>query len=462
MALKYDFTLDVFSDEREKKMNEIYDVIIIGSGPAGMFAAERLVNEDVSVLVIERGEEPSLRKDMNFGIGGAGTFSDGKLNLTSKIGGDPASFGRTDDEVEAMIQKVDDVFTSVGAEGGYSGLSGNGSMELKRKAHAVGVEFIYAKQRHIGTDVLHIIIDRFYKQLAGKKNIHFSKNDKVTKISKEKNQYTITTDTSKYIGKSIIAAPGRAGSYWLREQVKKLGVKTSFGPIDVGIRVEFPYEIYDKIADVMYDAKFRLYTKSFDDLVRTFCTNPRGFITKEVYDEFVLVNGHAKRDQKTVNTNFALLSRVSLTNPVEDSTSYGRDIARMALTIGGGKPIVQRLTDLLNGRRSTWGRLAKSSITPTLKDLTPGDIGMVFPHRIVRNLIEGITVLDEIISGLLSNNTLLYAPEIKFYDTNYKVSNMMETTCQNFFVAGDASGHSRGIVYAAVTGIVAAEGVLTK
>jgi len=443
-------------------MENIYDVIIVGSGPAGMFAAERLVNENLSVLVVERGDEPSLREDMNFGIGGAGTFSDGKLNLTSKIGGDPSSFGRTDEEVERMIQKVDDVFTSVGAEGGYSGLSDNGSMELKQKAHSAGVEFIYAKQRHIGTDVLHIIIDRFYKQLAAEKNITFSKNNKVLEINKVDDLFTLTTENSKFIGKNLIACPGRAGSYWLREQVKKLGVKTSFGPIDVGIRVEFPYEIYQKIADVMYDAKFRLYTKSFDDLVRTFCTNPRGFITKEVYDEFVLVNGHAKRDQKTENTNFALLSRVSLTNPVEDSTSYGRDIARMALTIGGGKPIVQRLSDLLNGRRSTWGRLAKSAITPTLMDVTPGDIGMVFPHRIVRNLIEGITVLDEIISGLLSNNTLLYAPEIKFYDTNYEVTNIMETTCENFFVAGDASGHSRGIVYAAVTGIVAAEGVLTK
>jgi uncharacterized FAD-dependent dehydrogenase len=298
--------------------------------------------------------------------------------------------------------------------------------------------------------------------LNAEKNFTFSKNDKVVKIDQEGKQFIITTETGKYYAKNVIAAPGRAGSYWLREQVKNLGVKTSFGPIDVGIRVEFPYEIYEKIAEVMYDAKFRLYTKSFDDLVRTFCTNPRGYIVKEVYDEFVLVNGHAKRDSKTVNTNFALLSRVSLTNPVEDSTSYGRDIARMALTIGGGKPIVQRLTDLLNGRRSTWGRLNKSAISPTLTDVTPGDIGMVFPHRIVRNLIEGITVLDEIISGLLSNNTLLYAPEIKFYDTNYKVSKTMETTCKNFFVAGDASGHSRGIVYAAVTGIVAAEGVLDK
>ncbi|MFP4547067.1 MAG: NAD(P)/FAD-dependent oxidoreductase [Fidelibacterota bacterium] len=443
-------------------MKDIFDVIIIGSGPAGMFAAEELAGKDISVLIIERGDEPALREDMNYGIGGAGTFSDGKLNLTSKIGGNPASFGRTEDEIETMIQKVDDVFTAVGAKGGYSGLNDKGSMELKRKAHSVGVEFIYGKQRHIGTDVLHIIIDNFYKKLAAEKNITFLKNEKVVNIAGSPQAFVITTEKKEYTGKNVIAAPGRAGSYWLREQVKHIGVTTAYGPIDVGIRVEFPYEIYDKIADVMYDAKFRLYSKSFDDLVRTFCTNPRGYIVKEKYDEFVLVNGHAKRDSKTVNTNFALLSRVSLTNPVEDSTSYGRDMARMAMTIGGGKPIIQRLSDLLNGRRSTWGRLNKSAIAPTLTDVTPGDIGMVFPHRIVRNLIEGITVLDEIIGGLLSNNTLLYAPEIKFYDTNYKVTSEMETTCDNFFVAGDASGHSRGIVYAAVTGMVAAEGVMNK
>lgn len=443
-------------------MVHIYDVLIIGAGPAGMFAAERLVKENLSVLVLDRGEEPSLRKDMNFGIGGAGTFSDGKLNLTSKIGGEPSTFGRTDYEVDVMIQKIDNIFTSMGAIGGYSGLNGNGSMKLKQKAHSAGVEFIYAKQRHIGTDVLHIIIDTFYQRLKSEKNITFSKNDKVLNIEKENQEFIITTELNKYIAKTVIAAPGRAGSYWLREQVKNLGVNTYFGPIDVGIRVEFPYEIYEDIADVMYDAKFRLYTKCYDDLVRTFCTNPQGYITQEVYDDFVLVNGHAKRDSKTLNTNFALLSRVSLTNPVEDSTSYGRDIARMALTIGGGKPIIQRLSDFLNGRRSTYGRLEKAAISPTLKDVTPGDIGMIFPHRIVRNLIEGITVLDKIISGLLSNNTLLYAPEIKFYDTNYQVSNMMETTCDSFYVAGDASGHSRGIVYAAVTGIVAAEGVLNK
>jgi hypothetical protein len=260
--------------------------------------------------------------------------------------------------------------------------------------------------------------------------------------------------------KAIIAAPGRAGAYWLREEAKKIGIKLDYGPIDVGIRVEFPSVIYSEIASIMYDAKFRLYSKSYDDLVRTFCTNPNGFVVSEKFDDFVLVNGHGKRNSKSDNTNFALLSRVILTNPVEDTTKYGRDIAKLATTIGGGKPIIQRLTDFMEGRRSTWERIAKSLISPTLRDATPGDIAMALPHRIVMNLTEGISVLDKIILGLSSNNTILYAPEIKFYDTKYKVTPNMETTLKNFFVAGDASGHSRGIVYSVVTGILAAEGVL--
>ncbi|MBU1634035.1 FAD-dependent oxidoreductase, partial [bacterium] len=250
--------------------------------------------------------------------------------------------------------------------------------------------------------------------------------------------------------------------YWLREQAKKLNINNMYGPIDVGVRVEFPADIYAEIAKVMYDAKFRLYTKSYDDLVRTFCTNPNGFIVKEEYDDFVLVNGHAKWNSKTNNTNFALLSRVFLTDPVEDTTKYGRDIARLATTIGGGKPILQRLRDFVNGRRSTWDRIAKSAVTPTLTDVTPGDIAMAFPQRIVTNLMEGLSVLNHIISGLESNSTLLYAPEIKFYDTKYQVSSNLETNVKNFFVAGDASGHSRGIIYSAVTGILAAEGVLAN
>jgi len=441
------------------KTSNIFDVILIGAGPAGLFAAEILAGKSLSVLVLDRGDEPLKRHDVNFGIGGAGAFSDGKLNLTSRIGGEPESFGRKADEVEELIRQIDDIFTSLGVIGGYSGEDGEAYQVLLRSAHAAGVEFIFAKQRHIGTDRLQDIIQRFYERLI-EKGINFRPNTYVDKISKEGDYFKLICKDEVLFARAVIAAPGRAGAYWLREQAHNLGIHTMYGPIDVGVRVEFPDDIYRPIAAVMYDAKFRLYSKSYDDLVRTFCTNPSGYIVTENYDDFVLVNGHAKWNSKTNNTNFALLSRVVLTDPVEDTTKYGRDIARLATTIGGSKPIIQRLTDFVSGRRSNWERISRSATVPTLKDVTPGDIAMAFPHRIVTNLIEGLTVLNKIISGLMSNNTLLYAPEIKFYDTKYKVTPYLETTLENFFVAGDASGHSRGIVYSAVTGIFAAQGVL--
>lgn len=442
-------------------MEQIYDVILIGAGSAGLFAADRLADHGLSVLVIDRGDEPEKRKDMNFGVGGAGTFSDGKLNLTHRIGGDPGSFGRNPAEIEKYIEIVDNIFTENGVEGGYSGTDGKLLQDLMRAAHAVGVDFIFAKQRHIGTDRLRVVANRFYKRLL-KKGVSFRVNTRIRSIDFKDQCYILVSEDKKFHARAVIAAPGRAGAYWLREQAKKLGIQNMYGPIDVGVRVEFPEDIYAEIAKVMYDAKFRLYTKSYDDLVRTFCTNPNGYIVKEEFDDFVLVNGHAKWNVKTNNTNFALLSRVLLTDPVEDTTKYGRDIARLATTIGGGKPIIQRLRDFVSGRRSTWDRIAKSAITPTLLDVTPGDIAMAFPQRIVTNLMEGLDVLNNIIHGLQSSNTLLYAPEIKFYDTKYTVSPNLETNLRNFFVAGDASGHSRGIIYSAVTGIFAAEGVLNN
>lgn len=442
-------------------MREVYDVLIIGAGSAGLFAADRLAESGLKVLVVDRGAEPEKRRDMNFGVGGAGTFSDGKLNLTHRIGGDPDSFGRTAREVEDYIEKIDSVFTELGVRGGYSGTDGKSLQDLMRMAHSVGVDFIYAKQRHIGTDRLHVVTNHFYKRLMAR-GIKFRVNFQILSIKRKGDRFLLKNGNETLESRAVIAAPGRAGAYWLREQAKVLDIENMYGPIDVGIRVEFPADIYAEIAKVMYDAKFRLYTKSYDDLVRTFCTNPNGYIVKEEYDDFVLVNGHARRDSKTGNTNFALLSRVTLTDPVEDTTKYGRDIARLATTIGGGKPILQRLRDFVNGRRSTWDRIGKTAVSPTLTDVTPGDIAMAFPQRIVTNLMEGLSVLNHIISGLESNSTLLYAPEIKFYDTKYRVSANMETNVRNFFVAGDASGHSRGIIYSAVTGMLAAEGVINN
>jgi uncharacterized FAD-dependent dehydrogenase len=285
---------------------------------------------------------------------------------------------------------------------------------------------------------------------------------KVESIERIDGGFRLHTAKDSIDSRFLIAAPGRVGAYWLREQTRSLGIGPAFGPLDIGVRVEFPAELYQSIERVMYDAKLRVRTATYDDMVRTFCTNPRGFVVREDHEEFVLVNGHAENRRKSDCTNFALLVHMELTDPVEDTTQYGRAVAQLATTIGGGQPILQRLKDLQQGRRSTLDRIRRLPIRPTLLDVTPGDISMALPQRIVVNLLEAIERLDRVIPGLAADSTLIYAPEIKFYDTRYDLGDGMESRLPGFYVAGDASGHSRGIVFAAVTGIHAARHIVAR
>ena len=450
-------------------------VVIIGAGPAGLFAALELAPH-TEVTVVEEGLEPLKREcpvsaknncvnctpcHVTSGVGGAGALSDGKLNLTYKIGGDPQSLQKTPEEIQELINYIDQIFLKFGADEELFGMNERALEWLKRKASSNGIEFIAGKQRHMGTDKTQMIISTFYEYLK-EKGVNFQLRTKVEDIRKEDGGFVLKTSKGDITSDYLIAAPGRAGAYWLRTRASKLKAESRYGPIDVGLRVEFPAEIYAPIEKVMYDAKFHLYTKTYDDFVRTFCTNPYGFVTVEKYESFVLVNGDARKDIKSENTNLAILSRVELTDPVEDTTEYGRSIARLANTIGGGKPIIQRYKDLIRGKRSTWSRISRALILPTLKDVTPGDIAMALPNRIVKNMIEGIERLDAVIEGIASDSTLLYAPEIKFYDTTYAVNEDLETNVPGFFVAGDASGFSRGIIYASVTGVIAARGIVKK
>lgn len=438
-----------------------HDVALIGAGPGGLFAAWKLSKSDLDVIVIDKGDKPKNREGGIHGIGGAGTFSDGKLNLTPKIGGNSSTFNRTDREVKEKIKEIDSIFSDLGVKENYSGNNGEQLKKLKKKASEYGLEFVVGKQRHVGTDILPSIMEEFYKRLK-EAGIKFKLNTEVQEIDKSENKFILHTDEENIESDYLLAAPGRAGSYWFRNQAENLGIEYEYGPIDVGVRLEFPSEVYQEIKEVMYDAKLRLYTQTYDDLVRTFCTNPNGFISSEDYEGFKLVNGHSKENSGSENTNLALLSRLKLTNPVEDTTKYGRAIANLANTIGGGKPLIQRLKDLRKGRRSYWDRIENSTVTPTLKEVTPGDISLSLPERIVTNLLEGIEKLNQLIPGIGSGNTLVYAPEIKFYDTKYKVNKSLETSVSNLYVAGDASGHSRGIVFSGVTGILAAESIIKQ
>ncbi|MDD4498205.1 MAG: FAD-dependent oxidoreductase, partial [Methanosarcinaceae archaeon] len=256
--------------------------------------------------------------------------------------------------------------------------------------------------------------------------------------------------------------PGRRGCDWVSEMASGHGIAARYGGIDIGVRVEVPAIIMDPVTKINRDPKFHIQTRRYDDFVRTFCTNMRGYVVKEEYEGFIATNGHSMTNIESENTNFAFLVHIELTKPMENTTKYARSIAKLATTIGGGKPVLQRMGDLRRGRRSTRERLAKNLVINTLKDVTPGDISMALPHRIVMDIIEGLETLNEIIPGVASDSTLLYAPEVKFYAMHLQVDRKMETNIKNLFAAGDGAGLSRDIVNAAATGILAARGILEK
>lgn len=440
-----------------------YDVIIIGAGPAGLFAAWELKNTNLNVCVIDKGKAAKERERSAVlcGVGGAGTFSDGKLNLTSEIGGSPTTFNRSHAEINEWIKKLDDIFIKFGAPSEMDDIDDTKVEKLQEQAKKYDIEFVSGGQKHIGSDNVVGVIHRFHKQLE-QEGIKFKLEEEVNRIEEINSKFIIHTQKEEITSKYLIAAPGRSGAYWLREQAHKLGVKNKYGPIDVGVRVEFPKEIYTHVKEVMYDAKFKLHTDTYEDHVRTFCTNPGGYISTENLDDFVLINGHANHNEKSEYTNLALLNTIRLTDPIEDTTQYGRRIAKLATLIGGGKPLVQRLKDLKKGQRSTWKRINKCEVEPTLKNVTPGDISMALPARVIKNIKEAIARLDNLLPGIDSDETLIYAPEIKFYDTKYDVNKWLESTKENMFIAGDASGHSRGIVFSGVTGMIAARGIKKK
>jgi uncharacterized FAD-dependent dehydrogenase len=461
-------------------MPKEHDVLIVGAGQAGMFAAHELAKapKKLNVLIVEQGPDIRKRKcpmettgwcasckpcEIMCGVGGAGTFSDGTLNLRPDIGGDLDVYTKDNKKSWELVDYVDKIFLKYGAPKHLYKATSKGAEDLKRKAAAAGVEFIEINQRHIGSDHAPKLIQKFTDDLK-KRGIRFMTDTTVEDLIIEKGvcEGVILKGGKKLYAKKILAAPGRVGSSWLDRIIAKHKIKSEFGPIDVGVRVEVPSVIMEPIIKINRDPKFRIRSKKYDDLVRTFCTNFDGFVVKETYDGYIGVNGHSLKSKKSDNTNFAFLSRINLTEPIENTTEYGRSIAELATTIGGGKPILQRMGDLTSGRRSTPERIERNQVKNTLRDVTPGDISMAMPHRVVMNIIEGLEQLNEVIPGVASDSTLLYAPEIKFYATRVEVDGNMESSVRNLFAAGDGAGMSRDIVNAAATGVLAARGILGK
>ncbi|MFH1179962.1 MAG: FAD-dependent oxidoreductase [Candidatus Bathyarchaeota archaeon] len=426
-------------------------IVIVGAGPAGLWAAHQL-SKKYHVTILEK---------RNF-VGGSGLHSDGKLNFHPQIGGDLTEF-MAPEEAWRLTYQIRDSFTDLGVEMAHS--DEEGLRKLEAQASKAGIKFVKIEQNHIGSDYLPDVMTRMRSQLEEQGVDLRLKTEAKDLIIENGEVKGVINDEETFQTDAVLLAPGRIGSQWLIDQMNQHGVPMKYNPIDIGVRVEVPNEVMDEVIHGYgcWDPKFHMYTPSYDDFVRTFCVCPAGFVVREPYGDGLFgANGHSMRDTKSLNTNFALLTRMSLTQPLENTTIYGTRIAQLANTLGGHKPILQRLGDLRKHQRSTWERLHRSHVSPTLRDVIPGDLTMAYPQRIITDLTEGLEMLDKVMPGINSDSTLLYGPEIKFYAMRIATDRQLRTRISNLYVAGDGAGVSRGIVGAAATGLVAAQGIAQR
>ncbi|WP_317303630.1 FAD-dependent oxidoreductase [Allisonella histaminiformans] len=444
-----------------------YDVVIIGAGPAGIFTALELADTGASILILEKGHDIHHRLELNkdphgnrsekrmnivCGWGGAGAFSDGKLTLTTEYGGNLEDYMHKG-ELAKLISYVDDVYCHYGGKDRkvYGDEFARERHELKRKAAAADLSFVPARIRHLGTDVNGQILANMRDSLPS--NVHVLCDTPVEEIRCEKGAHFISTHGETYRAKYLVAAPGRDGSEWFVNQIRKLGLRMTNNAVDIGVRVESPAEIYEPITDICYESKLVYYSRSFDDRIRTFCMNPNGFVVTENNDGLMTVNGHSFAHKKSENTNFAILVSKSFTEPFNEPIAYGKYIASLANMLGGG-PIVQRLGDLRDGHRSTRERLMRGLVRPTMPSATPGDLSLVLPYRFLKDIMEMFEALDKVAPGANSRHTLLYGVEAKFYSARVELSDKLETRIPNFFAIGDGAGITRGLAQASVAGVV--------
>jgi uncharacterized FAD-dependent dehydrogenase len=448
-------------------MNEKnYDVLIVGAGPAGIFACFEILEKapKVNIALIDMGPRLGKRKanEVMSGFGGAGSYSDGKLHYTPKLSHERALHLISEEEYANILRSIESRFKAYGVDSDYYPKNAEEVKEMVEEAEKHDIELIVRRAQHVGTDSLRVVIKKFQDYFL-EKGVELLDRTKVGDVLVREGKCVgvIDVEGNSYSAKKVLLAPGRISAKWLQELVDKHGIGHEFGMVEVGIRAEFPESIMKRYADALYEIVLKIRTRTFDDIIRTFCTCPNGYVTVEDYRGYVCVNGHSDSAHNSRNSNFAFVCEVNLTKPVENSIAYAESIAMVASTIGGGKPILQRLADLRKGRRSTWSRLRKSLVEPSLTDVTPGDIAMALPHRIVTNILEGFEKLDEIMPGINSGSTLLYAPEVKFRSSRVKTNPDLQTIVTNLYVAGDAAGVSGSITGAAATGIIAARGMLS-
>lgn len=453
-------------------MDNRFDVAVIGGGPAGIFAAYELLaqNPGTRVVMIEAGEDIHVRKcpiaekkvphcvgcvpcGIMRGFGGAGAYSDGKYNFTTEFGGWLHEY-LSDQEVLDLIDYVDSINLSFGAP---KEVFSTKNSPLRKQALAHDLHLLQAKVRHLGTENNFRILEELYRILSDKMTMLF--NCQVAKIVPQEEGFTLTLEGRNshrpdyLVADYVVSAPGRAGSEWFSAQCKELGLGLFNNQVDVGVRVEIPFEVFQHITDDVYEAKLVYRTKQYGDLVRTFCMNPHGYVVTENTDGIITVNGHSYRDEKlhSRNTNFALLVSNRFTHPFNEPHQYGKRIASFSNLLGGGV-IVQRFGDLIKGRRTNEHRLGQSFTKPTLK-ATPGDLSLVLPKRHLDNIVEMIYALDKLAPGVANDDTLLYGVEVKFYSSRLKLTKELETQILNMFAIGDGAGVTRGLSQASASGV---------
>ncbi len=443
-----------------------YDVVIVGAGPAGLFAAYELSKNSkkkLKILIIEKGKMIKDRspKDAMSGVGGAGTFSDGKLIFTPVLSHEKILDIVDRDEYIKNIEYVEELFNQHGVDAPSTPENIEEAQQLVDLCNTQGINLFIKRCRHIGSNNLPGVIEKLVNTLQ-KQEVKFLCNTQVTEILTTKNRSKVVglkTKDSIIKAKNYLIAPGRVGAKWMQNQAKEIGLEFAYQKIEIGVRVEFPAGVMAEHSRIMHENTYLMQTPTFDDVVRTFCPCPNGNVAIERYGEYISVNGYSNAKSRSPNSNFNLTTEVALTDPVENTTEFAILIAKTATLLGGGKPLLQRLADLQMGRRSTWDRIDKSYVNPTLKEVTPGDIALAMPFRMVTNLLEGLEILDTVLPGINAGSTLLYAPEIKLRGNRIKVNNKMQSQIKNLYLAGDGPGLAGNIVGAAVSGIFAARGM---
>ena len=445
----------------------MYDVLIIGAGPGGIFTAYELMERrpDLKVAVFETGHPLNRRKcpidgekvkscihcrccSIMSGFGGAGAFSDGKYNITNDFGGTLYEYIGKKAATELM-EYVDTINLRYGGEG--TKLYSTAGTSLKKTCMQHGLHLLDASVRHLGTDINYIVLEHLYDYLKEQVEFHF--DCPIDTVEKTDNGYRIYSGDKFFEGRKCVISAGRSGSKWMEKVCKDLHIKTNSNRVDIGVRVELPAEIFSHLTDELYESKIVYRTEKFEDNVRTFCMNPNGIVVNENTNGIITVNGHSYEDpaRQTENTNFALLVAKHFSEPFKDSNGYGESIARLSNMLGGGV-IVQRFGDLVRGRRSTVKRIEEGLVRPTLA-ATPGDLSLVLPKRILDGIIEMIYALDKIAPGTANDDTLLYGVEVKFYNMEVALDENLESCHKGLYVIGDGSGVTHSLSHASASGV---------